>query len=119
MINKKYLKLALGGVAIGLINGFFGTGGGLLAVSFLKSLGFEKRESHANAVAVILPICILSAGLYIFKDYVEISHAAAFIPTGLLGALIGTMILKKISPMWLKRIFGAFMIYAGVRLLLR
>jgi len=38
---------------------------------------------------------------------------------GVAGALLGTYCLKKISPLWLKRIFGAFMVYAGVRLLLK
>ena len=42
-----------------------------------------------------------------------------YIPTGLLGAILGTYILKKISPKWLKRIFGIIMVYAGLRLLLK
>ncbi len=38
---------------------------------------------------------------------------------GIAGSLLGTLIMKKISPKWLKRIFGGFMIYAGARLLCR
>ena len=91
----------------------------MIAVPLLKKIGLEQKSAHANAIAVILPISILSAFLYLYKDYVNLSDAIPFIPTGILGALLGTYFLRKISPLWLKRIFGAFMIYAGVRLLVK
>ena len=119
MFNKRNIKTALLGVAIGVVNGLFGAGGGIIAVPFLNRLGFEKKEAHANAVATILPISILSAVLYLIKGHVTIADALPFIPAGLIGALAGTYILKKISPLWLKRIFGVFIIYAGSRLLLK
>lgn len=119
LFKKENLISAAAGLAIGAVNGLFGAGGGMLAVPFLKKLGFEQKSAHANAVAVILPISIISAVLYIYKDYVNLSDALIYMPTGVIGALIGAWILKKISPLWLKRIFGGFMVYAGVRLLLR
>lgn len=115
---KKYL-LPLYGFSIGVINGLFGAGGGMIAVPLLKKLGFSQKDAHINAVAIILPISFLSAFIYLYKDYVNISDSLPFIPTGLLGAVLGAYILKKISPLWLKRIFGGFMVYAGVRLLLK
>lgn len=116
--NKKLLP-ALTGIAIGVVNGLLGAGGGMIAVPMLKKLGLSQKEAHANAVAVILPISVLSAVIYIIKDYVNLSDAFIYIPTGLLGSLIGAYILNKISPLWLKRIFGILMIYAGVRLLMK
>ena len=116
--NKKLLP-ALTGITIGVVNGLLGAGGGMIAVPMLKKLGLSQKEAHANAVAVILPISILSALIYIIKDYVNLSDAFIYIPTGLLGSLIGAYILNKISPLWLKRIFGILMIYAGVRLLMK
>lgn len=116
---KKYLSIAASGVAVGLVNGMFGAGGGMLAVPLLKKQGLDQKSAHANAVAVILPITVVSAMLYLVKGNVKITDSLPFIPTGILGAVVATFILKKISPQWLKRIFGFFMIYAGVRLLLR
>lgn len=116
---KKNIQKYLGGIIIGLVNGFFGAGGGIIAVPLLEKSGLQKKEAHANAVAVILPISILSGVLYIVKDYVNLKSALPYIPTGLIGALLGTVILRKISTDILKKIFGAFMVYAGVRLLLR
>ena len=118
-LKKEKIMTALSGLSIGFVNGLLGAGGGIIVVPILKRLGLERKEAHANAVAVILPITLLSAALYLFKGYASLSDSFIFIPGGLVGSLMGTYCLKKISPVWLKRIFGGFMVYAGVRLLLR
>ena len=116
---KQNLIIGISGFSIGFVNGILGAGGGMLAVPFLKKLGFSQKESHTNAIAIILPITIISAIIYILKDYVAISHSLIYIPKGLLGAIIGTYLIKKIPPKLLKRIFGILMVYAGFRLLLK
>lgn len=116
---KKYLKPASFGLAVGLVNGVFGAGGGMLAVPLLKKSGLNQKQAHANAVAVILPITVISAILYLSKGTVQLSDSFAFVPTGLLGSVIATFALKKFSNKWLQKIFAAFMIYAGIRLLTR
>ncbi len=120
MKNKKSNITTAGfGLLIGAINGLLGAGGGMIAVPLLKKMGLEQKSAHANAVAIILPISILSAILYLYKDYVNLPDVLPYIPTGILGAVLGTYFMKKISPLWLKKIFGFFMIYAGIRLLLK
>lgn len=116
---KSIFKNSFYGIAIGVVNGLFGAGGGMLAVPVLKKIGLTQTEAHANAIAVIVPVTLVSASMYLVFRNVEIKDAIGYIPTGVIGALLGTFCLKKISPLWLKRIFGVFMVYAGVRLLLR
>ncbi len=116
---KDSLKNGVQGIAVGLVNGVFGAGGGMLAVPLLKKSGLDQKSAHANAVAVILPITVISAILYILKGKVALSDSFTYIPTGLIGAVIATFALKKISNKWLRRIFGGFMIYAGIRLLIK
>lgn len=116
---KKYGKNLLFGGAIGVINGLFGAGGGMIAVPLLKKAGLSQKQAHANAVATILPITAVSATAYIIKDYVNLSDGLIYIPTGLLGAIIGTYIIRKISSKWLSVLFSGFMVYAGVRLLFK
>ena len=112
-------KNVLGGIAIGFINGLLGAGGGMIAVPVLKKLGFSQKDAQANAIAVILPISIISAVLYLLQGNVTISEAVIYIPGGLIGTVIGTFLLSKLSSWWLKRIFGGFMVFAGVRLLMK
>ncbi len=116
---KTNLKLVIFGILIGIVNGLLGAGGGMLAVPLLQNLGLNSKAAHANAVAIILPLTVISAILYLYKDYVNLSSALVYIPTGVLGAVIGSTILKKIPTKLLKKLFAGFMLYAGIRLLLR
>lgn len=103
----------------GVINSLLGAGGGMVAVPLLKKAGLDQKKAQANAIAVILPITLLSAAVYMYNGHVAISDALPYIPGGLIGAFIGTKLLKKLSNKWLKRIFGGFMLWAGIRLLMR
>ena len=116
---KKKLMTIFFGLVTGFINGLLGAGGGMLAVPALQKIGLEEKDSHRNAVAVILPMTILSAALYLANGRVAISDAFPFVPWGVLGAILGTFFLKKISGRWLGVIFGGFMIWAGVRMIMR
>lgn len=116
---KKFLKPVFSGFSIGIVNGVFGAGGGMIAVPLLKKNGLDQKQAHANAVAVILPITVISAILYLIKGYVTFSESFAFVPTGLIGSVIATYLLQRFSNKLLQKIFAVFMIYAGIRLLVR
>lgn len=117
--GKRNLSTVIYGLLIGTVNGLLGSGGGIVAVLALKRMGFDQKSAQQNAVAIILPITVFSAALYLIRGNVALSDAFAYIPTGILGAIIGSFIIKKISPKVLRVAFGIFMIYAGVRLLMR
>ena len=117
--KHKNLILCIGGMAVGIVNGLLGAGGGMLAVPLLKKSGLTTKESHSNAIGVILPLSIFSAFLYLTSGRVKIMDAAAYIPGGLIGAIIGTKLLKIIPAKMLKKLFAAFMIWAGIRLLMK
>lgn len=116
---KKFLTLSAQGIGIGVVNGIFGAGGGMLAVPLLKKSGLNQKDAHANAVAVILPITVISAILYLIKKNVTFGDSFAYIPTGLIGSVVATFLLQKFSNRFLQKIFSVFMIYAGIRLLTR
>lgn len=105
------------GALVGLVNVLLGAGGGILAVPILKKCGLTQKQAQANAVAVILPLTIISFIIYIKKQYVNFFDSLWIIPFAVLGALVGTFVFRKLSSSVLKRIFGVFMIWAGVRML--
>ncbi len=117
--TKKFFLTVLGGTAAGFANGLLGAGGGMLAVPILKKHGLKTKEAHSNSVAVIMPLSLFSAVMYLLNGSVKLSSARPFIPWGLLGAAAGTLLLKKLPDKWIKRLFAAFMIWAGVRLMLK
>ena len=64
----KNIKLIITGVFTGLANGIFGSGGGTIAVPFMERLlNINAHKSHATAIALILPLSIISATIYIFN----------------------------------------------------
>ncbi|MCD8049718.1 MAG: sulfite exporter TauE/SafE family protein [Clostridia bacterium] len=111
---KKKSAILLG-IPIGIINGFFGSGGGIAAVYVLKKfLDVEPKKAHATAIAVILPLSAASLIIYatsLAGNWGVILWAAL---GGILGGFCGAKVLGKISKMWLRILFGITMIAAGI-----
>lgn len=108
-------KMRMLGAAAGLANGFFGSGGGIIAVPMLRKNGFEPKKAHAGSLALTLPLSAVSAVLYFSQGGADYSTAFRLVPFGLAGALLGTMLMKKISVRLLSGIFGALLVFSGVR----
>jgi uncharacterized membrane protein YfcA len=109
---------AAAGFLIGAINGVFGSGGGVAAVPALEHAKIPVKKAHASSLAVTLPLSIVSAAVYSGSGDFPVGDALVLIPFGLAGAIIGSLVLKKIKNVWLKRIFGALLIGSGAYMLL-
>lgn len=111
------VKLILCGLFAGLFNGFFGSGGGVIAVlSLERFFGKETKKCHATAVAVILPLCIVSIFVYArggFADWGIIGKASL---GGVIGGFVGAKLLSRISPKYIHKIFGVLLAVAAVRM---
>jgi hypothetical protein len=95
-----------------------GSGGGVIAVlSLRKFLNLEAHKSHATAVAVMLPLTVVSAIVYLGKYQTDIKVLLLVTAGGIIGGIIGAKLLVKISSKWLHKIFGAVMIFAAIRML--
>ena len=116
--HKKWLRPALAGGAAGLVNGFFGGGGGMVLVPLLVLwCGLDQRKAFATSVAVILPLCALSAAIYLFRGGVDFPTALPYLAGGLLGGLLGGKLFKRLNMVWLRRLFALLLLYGGVRAL--
>ncbi|MCL2077516.1 MAG: sulfite exporter TauE/SafE family protein [Oscillospiraceae bacterium] len=113
---KKHFKYILGTLC-GFLNGLFGSGGGVVAVPMLRYLGLEPRKSHATSVAVIFFLSLLSVAVYALKGNLDYKAAISYIPWGILGAVTGALLLKKVPNSLLRRIFGAVVFISAVRIL--
>jgi len=119
MKHLQKIRFAVLGIVTGLCNGLFGSGGGTIAVPMLQKNEIPVKNSHATSLALTLPLSIISAIFYSYKGDFDIRSTIVLIPFGLIGALAGAFLLKKIKPYILKKIFGIFLIVAGGRLLLQ
>lgn len=114
MKAKKFFE----GTLCGFLNGFFGSGGGVVAVPILEKEDCEPNEAHATSVALIFILSLVTAMFYGFSGNLDFEAAWKFIPWGVLGAVSGAIFLKKIKAAWLKRLFGGIVTVAAVRMLL-
>lgn len=113
------VKKAFIGIITGLLNGLFGSGGGTVAVPAMeKFLDIPTKKAHATAIAVILPLSLVSLFIYARNVNIDWKTVIAVSAGGVFGGYTGAVLLHKLSGKWIHRIFGAFMLAAAVRMLL-
>ena len=111
--------MAVAGLAAGCVNGLFGGGGGIVLLPLLTKWGrLESRRAFATCVAVILPMCCLSAFLYVRRVEPPLWQVLPYLAGGVAGGLLGGLTFRKVPVRWLQIIFGLFLLYGGVRYLL-
>ena len=113
------MKKHLMGLVCGLLNGMFGSGGGVAAVPMLEGSGLEAKKSHATSVALIFVLSIATTISYLMGDKLDLSMAWQYIPYGVVGAVIGAVLLKRIPKSLLRRVFGVIILIAAVRILVK
>ncbi len=115
----KKIKNILWGIPIGFVNGFFGSGGGVIAVLILKKfLSTEDKKAHATTLGIILPLSCASLLVYNSGTKADLKLVVLCALGGCIGAVIGAKVLTKIPKKWLKIGFGIVMIFSGGRMIL-
>jgi uncharacterized membrane protein YfcA len=103
---------------VGFLSGFFGGGGGMLAVPLLVYAGgLSEKEAHATAIAVILPLTVVSGVVYILNGVYSLDTG---LPVGIgfvVGGVLGSLFLKKLSGRALCVIFSIVMVIGGIKLI--
>ncbi len=65
-VALRYVKSGIIGIATGMANGLFGSGGGTIVVpAMVYLLDADDHTAHATAISVILPLTLVSAFFYI------------------------------------------------------
>lgn len=111
-----YLLLALG-FGAGIISGLFGVGGGIVIVPALVGLlRFDQKEAVATSLgALLLPVGLPSVLVYYNEGAFSIS-TAAMVAVGLVfGALVGARITLALPTTTVKRLYGIFLLFVGLR----
>ncbi len=108
---------AVGGLTAGFLNGLFGSGGGTVIVPFLEEfLDQDEHKAHATAILIILCFTLVSLIFYGMRDHLDYWLALKVSAGGVVGGLVGAKLLKRLSGGVIRKIFGACMILAAVRM---
>lgn len=118
--KKPKLGAAVSGLMAGLVNGLFGAGGGMLLLPLLTHLcGLKAHVAFACSVCVILPLSLVSLGVYFLHGSLDFIQALPYLIGGAAGGVIAGLLLKKLSAVWLHWALGLLIVWGGLRLLLR
>jgi len=114
-------RMGIIGLITGFVNGLLGSGGGIILVPAMqKFLDVKVVNSHATAIAIILPLSIISGIIYL-KDTVSSGlewKVVLYVSVGgFFGGLIGSKFLAKMSNKMIHKLFGVFMIISSIRIL--
>ena len=111
-------KFTVAGALAGLCNGLFGAGGGLFLVPlFTRWAGMDQRRAFATSVAVVLPLSLVSAGVYLWRGAVDLAAAWPYLLGGLAGGVIAGKTFRKVPPKVLRRLLALLILYGGARCL--
>lgn len=114
----RQIAVILAGLAIGVVTGLFGAGGGMLTVPALTFIAkFDEKHSHATAIAVILPLCLISSVVYALGATFENGVVLPTVIGVTIGGVIGALLLKKMSNGAISFLFYALMLFAGLKMI--
>jgi len=114
-----FMQAIAAGMLAGFLNGLLGAGGGILAVALLSRSGLARKEAHATALALMLPLTVISLVVYQLHGNLPLKQVWPFLFPALLGALAGAWLLKKTPLLWVRLLFGLLVLYSAVRMLLQ
>ena len=116
------LLCSTGAFCAGIVNGLLGTGGGII-LTFLfafvfKGTLYDHRDCLVSAMAVILPVSVLSLTTYEAGYITTVTDLLAVVIPSSLGGLAGAWLSRRLRPVILEKIFAVLVIYAGINMIL-
>ena len=116
-----YFIATLIGLASGIASGLFGVGGGIVMVPAMVLLLSppirDIKQAIGTSLVVIIPTALMGSFKHFHQGNVDWRTALALAPTAILGSYLGAWMTTQLSSGSLKRIFGAFIMVIGAKLL--
>ena len=121
--KRKRLILALFCICsfvAGGINGFLGTGGGIIFIFMLSFLTQNKaKDNYATSLCATLFISIMGLIAYFKGSSVDFKIIGQVAFPALFGGAIGALLVDKMQIKWLNAIFAGIIIYSGISMIFR
>lgn len=109
------LWLALG-AGLGVLGGFFGIGGGLIAIPLLSLLGgMSQQMAQGTALVLVLPTVLLAAWRYHQKRRIDIARVAVIAVCAIGFTWVGAQAALGLDSALLRRAFAGFLALVAVQ----
>ena len=80
--------------------------------------GLEQKRAFATCLAVIYPMCCVSAAVYLLRLRPDLTLVTPCLLGGLAGGTVAGLTFRKVSVRFLRIVFALLLIFAGVRYLM-
>ncbi len=110
------LELALLGIGVGTLSGFFGIGGGTVSVPILLYLGFGIKEAIGISVMQMVAGSLAAAWIHKRRQTYEAGSVQYFGYGGIAGAMIGGYLVKILDATVLEWLFLSIVAFTLGRL---
>ena len=119
MSPQTIMYLALIGLMAGVLSGFVGVGGGIIIVPALVFLlGTTQHQAQGTSLFVLsMPVVLFGLIQYWKSGNVNWKFGLVIALFFLFGAWVGSKLSLKMSPTWVKLIFGILTAYVSFRLI--
>jgi len=114
---QDYALMTVGGLAIGVISGLTGVGGGVLVVPLLAlGFGIGQRVAQGTSLIAILPTAAIGALTHQRSGNVDLRAASWMAAGGVPAALLGSALALWLPARALGGLFGVFLLVAAARM---
>lgn len=108
------------GVLMGALGGFFGIGGGLVAIPLMTLiLGLNQTMAQGTALVMMVPNVVLALWRYQQRSPIRWSHAFPLAAMGFITAGIGARAAVHLNPLYIRMGFAVLMLGLAALTLLR
>ncbi len=105
------------GLLVGLLNGLLGAGATLLVPALDHLMGAPRAAAHGTALPLILLASSVSLSIYASHGRLSVAVGLLVALGGTLGGLVGAWLMRYLSAVRLRRLFGLALVVAAVRML--
>lgn len=106
------------GLLAGIVSGLFASGGGMIVVPALVHIfKMDEPKARATSVFAILPMVLTSGVFYYRANFIDWKIGINCAIGGIIGGYMGSKLLKKLSPKFLKISFTIFLIYVSSKMI--
>lgn len=110
-----FLSFVAGG-----INGFLGTGGGIIFILMLTYLTKnDAKDNYATSLCATLFISFLGLFAYLKSSNIDFTIIGQVGLPAIFGGIIGALLVDRINARYLNMIFAGLIIYSGFNMLFK
>lgn len=117
--DPDYRHIAMHGIAVGLLSGVVGVGGGFLIVPALVLLsGLPMKKAVGTSLSIVAVQSFAGFAGYAGAVAIDYSLMAVFTGIAITGSIVGSMLAHRLPANLLKRGFGFFLLLVASYILI-